>query len=111
MGKYERVMKQVDKFTQNPKVEETYSLFTSIIEYLIPRLELFIEKSDEIVDWHDHIVNDGVDVIGTIKHIIKDLEYIKDHSFVYTEKEATECIERAKRAFESLGEIYFYLWW
>lgn len=108
MSKYDRVMKKVNKFYQNPKKEELYNLDSSIIEFLIPRLNQFIIDSSTMIDWSAH---KEIDVIKTVKSIIQDLEYIKDNEGLFDKEKAIECMKRSKRAFKKLGEVFFYLWW
>lgn len=111
MSKYDRVMKKVNKFYLNPKKEELYNLDSSIIDYLIPRLDQFMTDSIEHIDWSFHKEHDNVDVIETIKAIIVDLIYIRDNKYEFDANIAKECLKRSKRVFNKLDKIFFYLWW
>lgn len=110
MSRYDRVMRKVNNFYAHPKAEELYNLNVSIIDYLLPRLKQFIIDSSLIVDWDWHKENDKVDVIQSLRLIIRDLEYIKEHQFDFDIKTAEKCLRKSKSAFKLLGEIYFYLW-
>lgn len=57
MDKFERKMKKVSKFYNNPLVEETYSLDLSFIEFIIPRLKLFKEKANQIIVYDFTIID------------------------------------------------------
>lgn len=110
MSKYDKIMKKVDKFYQNPRHEELYNLDCSIIEFLLPRLRLFIKDSSSVVDWNAH-KEEGIDVIKSIESIIADFEFILDNKWSYDKDLAKEYIKRVKRSFKNLGIIYPYLWW
>ena len=75
MDKYDRVMKKVYKFYDNPKSEETYDLDYNLIRMIVPRLKLFIEDSSTIIDWDHHKKYDKIDVIGMCRDIINDFEF------------------------------------
>lgn len=111
MSKYDRVMKKCYKFYQNPKVEELYNVDCTITDFLIPRLEKFLDKSTEIVNWDWHKQEQGVDIPGTLRIIIRELKYIQEHSFDFDVKISKRCQNYAEDAFKRLGEIYFYLWY
>lgn len=110
MSKYDRVMRKVNNFYAHPKKEELYNLNVSIIDYLLPRLKLFIVDSSSIVDWDWHKRNNNIDIIKSLRLIIRDLEYIKEHQYDFDVKIAEKCMRKSKSAFSLLGEIYFYLW-
>lgn len=111
MAKYERVMNRVYKFYDNPKSEETYALDYCLIRMIVPRLELFIEKSNSIIDWEAHKKSTGVDVMQTCKDIIEDFKFYLDNSetddiTVYEENKA-----KLKHGFDLLGDVITHLGW
>lgn len=110
MGKYDRAMRKCTKFYNKPMKEELYNLDLSIISFLIPRLEKFIDDSSVIVDWNQH-KEEGTDVIKTIEIILYKLRYIKNHLYDLDRKKAYMCDKYAKEAFSELGNILYYLWW
>lgn len=111
MSKSDRNCNKIEKFYQNPKHEECYDLGNSITEFLIPRLQMFIEDSDKYIDWDEHKKREGIDIPGELKEMIRKLQYIHEHSYVFDDEEAKKCAKYAKEVFTQLGKIYFYLWW
>lgn len=111
MDRYEKVMKKCNHFYDNPKKEETWSLYPSINRFLIPRLKLFLKESSTIVNWDYHKTAHGIDVPRKIKRIIRMLEYVDKHHDAFDIKMSEKCQYYIDESFKLLSEIYFYLWW
>lgn len=111
MGKYERVMKRCEKFYNHPKKEEVYDLSSTMIEFLIPRLELFLNESTKIIDWEFHKKEQGIYMERDIRSIIKKLKYIEEHLYDGDDKSGKRCDKYIHEVFDKLGDLYFYLWY
>lgn len=111
MSKYDRVMKRCERFYNKPKVEEVYNLNCSIIDFLIPRLQLFLDKSSRIVDWDFNKEYDHIYVEHDIRQMIRKLKYIKENSFSWDEDIIRKCNRYAEEVYDKLKELHFYLWY
>lgn len=111
MSKYDRIMHKVYKFYNNPRVEETYALDHGLVSMITPRLKLFIEKSNEIVDWDEHTKYAGIDVIETCKEIIDDFEFYLENSDTDTLDVYKEYAKRLEHGFNLLGKVITHLGW
>ena len=115
MEKYERVMKKVYKFYDNPHIDETFDLDYSIVRYIIPRLKMFVEESSKIIDWDQHKKLRDVDVIGICNSIIDDFEFfVKTFDDEVGIKDLTDYksgIKRVKHGFNLLSKVIGHLGW
>lgn len=57
-SKYDRRMKKILKFYDNPYSEECYSLDISFVEFMIPRLELFKEEASKWIVYDFTVVDE-----------------------------------------------------
>ena len=108
-SKYERHMRKINKFYEKPRSEETYALDLSIIEFILPRLQLFWEKSNRIIDWD--FDEDHRKVRDYLPVIISDFQfYLKIYD--YTDVNLwLEARERVKHGLTLLIEIFPMLSW
>lgn len=114
MSKYDRVMKKCEKFYRNPKAEETYALDYTLISIIVPRLQLFIDKSSKVIDWDEHTKYSKVDVIKICSTIIEDFDYYLDHvdcGLVDSVEAYNECKKRLQHGFNLLGKVILRLGW
>jgi len=78
---------------------------------MLPRLEMFIRESDEIIDWNHHKEVDKVDVIDSCIVIMGlFLDYL-DNAFEWDVEVQKRIHKGIELAFKKLGEVYGYLWW
>ena len=101
--------KIVNRFYNKPIVEETYNLDERIIEFLIPRLKLFVKESEKTIDWE----NSNSDLIPTVNKIINNLEYIKNFGIDDNniEQQILKLRKTTEETFTLLGKILIYLGW
>ena len=112
MNKYDRRMKKVYNFYDNPIIEETYALDYNLVRMIIPKLELFIEKSKKIIDWDEHTRYSNTDVVKTCNEIIKDFKYYLDkYDSINTVEDYEKLKTRVKHGFELLSDIITHLSW
>ena len=57
MNKIDREIAKVEKFYKKPRKVETWNLDFNIIQFLVPRLRLFKELSQEIIEYDYTIVD------------------------------------------------------
>lgn len=111
MDKYDRIMKKAYKFYDNPRVEETYALDYSLVRMIVPRLEMFIERSSKIVDWEAHATYAKLDVIKTCEEIIEHFKFYLDNSDTDDVDVYKEYERRLKIGFDLLGDVITHLGW
>ena len=79
---------------------ETWSLRDTIIEFVIPRLEVFIS-------FHERTVIDEYGHVPKLKSILERFKAYKEDPDSYDEK----LIENTTQAWHDFAELFFALWW
>lgn len=108
-SKYERHMRRVRRFYNNPAKEETWNLDLHVVEFLIPRLELFIEDSSRIVDWDSD--DEHRKVKDYIPMIVSDFRFYLDNYDSDDIEVWKKSQEKVKEGFSLLSKIYCMLGW
>ena len=79
---------------------ETWSLRDTIIDFVIPRLEVFIS-------FHERTVIDEYGHVPKLKSILERFKAYKEDPDSYDEK----LIENTTQAWHDFAELFFVLWW
>ena len=111
MGKYDRIMKKCERFYNSPKVEEVYNLNCSMVDFLIPRLEIFLKESTKIVDWEWHKEHDHIYIEHDIRQVIRKLKYIQQNSYSSDADILRRCKRYSEEVYDKLKELHFWLWY
>lgn len=106
----ERLIRKVRKFYSHPIDVETWDLRSFLLEFLVPRLELFVEESNKIVDWDSD--REHKRVMKTLPKIIEDFKfYLDNDGGGFDPTMVKKCEEAVSEGFILLAGIYGYLWW
>lgn len=105
----ERKFRKVRRFYKHPEDVETWILDLLLLEFLVPRLKLFLEDSGKIIDWEAN--EHGRKLLEYIPIIIEDFQYYIDNYDTNDLDVWYSMQDKVSKGFKLLSEIYIHLGW
>lgn len=108
-SRYNRKLRKVRRFYKHPINIETWTLDLLLLEFLVPRLKLFLEDSSKIICWEadEH----GRKILKYIPIIIEDFEFYINNYDTNDLDVWYKMKDKVSDGFKLLSEIYIHLGW
>lgn len=100
MSSYDRRMKKVNKFYNNPFREECYNLDMAFVDFMVPRLKKFKEDASKQIVYNFDIIDE----------ILVGFELYQGH-FDWELEDIEKNMEVVNHSMKLLSEHFWEFWW